>query len=157
MRLMRDMVLKRSERKSTTFSQLQTVQLLHRSYHALVRCVEEELAPHGLTLPQILALRTIQEGAGQIMVKELADQLGVGSQSLTGLLDRLELQGLARRIHDLKDRRALRLELTDAGAIKLRQAAPVAASCLEEALRDLAADEVQAFTAVLDALHRHAA
>jgi DNA-binding MarR family transcriptional regulator len=45
----------------------------------------------------------------------LADDLGLSSGAMTNRLDRLEGAGLLRRLPDPDDRRALKVELTDAG------------------------------------------
>lgn len=46
---------------------------------------------------------------------ELAQLFGVEKAALTGLVDRAERRGLARRVAVPRDRRALRVTLTDAG------------------------------------------
>lgn len=53
--------------------------------------------------------------AGPRGMADLARALGVEKAALTGLADRVERRGLARRIPVPGDRRALRVELTDAG------------------------------------------
>jgi DNA-binding MarR family transcriptional regulator len=45
-------------------------------------------------------------------MRELGDQLGLSSPAVTGLVDRLAVAGLARRVPDREDRRVTRLELT---------------------------------------------
>ncbi len=51
----------------------------------------------------------------------LAHYLTQETQSVTGLIDRMERQGWVRRVRDLPDRRAIRLELTEAGLRKLEE------------------------------------
>ena len=46
---------------------------------------------------------------------KLAEDIGLSSGAMTNRLDRLEAAGLIRRLPDPDDRRALQVELTDAG------------------------------------------
>lgn len=46
---------------------------------------------------------------------KLAEDIGLSSGAMTNRLDRLEAAGLIRRLPDPDDRRALKVELTDAG------------------------------------------
>lgn len=61
---------------------------------------------------------------------------------MTGLLDRLEKQGVVRRLRDLPDRRVIRLELTEAGRAKLVEAVRAEAACAAELLGDLSPDHL---------------
>lgn len=56
--------------------------------------------------------------------KLLARQLSQQTQTITGVVDRLEAAGLLVRIRDLGDRRAVRLELTAEG-IKVAEAVEI--------------------------------
>jgi DNA-binding MarR family transcriptional regulator len=54
----------------------------------------------------------IIESAGGISAGELAAQSGLTTGAVTGVIDRLEKAGFARRISDPDDRRRVRLEVT---------------------------------------------
>ncbi|NMA63132.1 MAG: MarR family transcriptional regulator, partial [Syntrophomonadaceae bacterium] len=47
--------------------------------------------------------------------RQLADRLYVDGSTMTGLLDRMERKGLVERHHNSKDRRALKVVLTNKG------------------------------------------
>lgn len=68
-----------------------------------------DLTVQQIRLVMILALEGDQSANG------LADILGVGLTTLTGIVDRLEARKLVRRKPDPKDRRVRRIELTAAG------------------------------------------
>lgn len=53
-------------------------------------------------------------------MSDLADALHVARRSATSLVDELEAKGWVRRIGDPVDRRAIRVELTDAGRELMR-------------------------------------
>jgi DNA-binding MarR family transcriptional regulator len=56
----------------------------------------------------------IIENNGGLSAGELADQSGLTAGAVTGVIDRLEKLGYARRIADPADRRRIRLEVTPA-------------------------------------------
>ena len=72
----------------------------------------------------------------------LAGYLAQESQSLTGLLDRMEAHSWVRRVHNLPDRRSLRIELTPQGQTKLALAQELGQHAMYKAFAGLTADEV---------------
>jgi DNA-binding MarR family transcriptional regulator len=56
----------------------------------------------------------IIENSGGVTAGELAAQAGLTNGAITGVLDRLERAGFARRVADPADRRRVRVEVTDA-------------------------------------------
>jgi len=79
------------------------------------RYYNNRLAEHGITIGQSFILLSLRERDGQ-NVKELAEKLAIDSSAITGLVDRLEKADLVERRADERDRRALRIHLTDKGA-----------------------------------------
>lgn len=94
---------------------------LYLTYSTIFKAVERAISPTGVTLPQALALATIKNGPGPVTPSRLAHYLTQETQSVTGLIDRMEKQLWVRRVRDLPDRRAIRLELTAAGEAKLTE------------------------------------
>lgn len=82
----------------------------------IVLGIERALREAGLELnfSQFLALKKVGETGG-MAPGELARCLNYNPGALTRLLDKLEQLGYLRRVPDPADRRALQLELTDAG------------------------------------------
>ncbi len=72
-------------------------------------------ADRGISLRQFAALRGIQDGATS--PGELARLWQVTPAVITGIVDRLERRGLVRREIDPRDRRRLRLALTETGCL----------------------------------------
>lgn len=94
---------------------------LYLTYSAVFKSIERAIAPTGVTLPQALALATIKSGPHPVTPSRLAQYLTQETQSVTGLIDRMERQAWVRRQRDLPDRRAIRLELTPEGEAKLME------------------------------------
>jgi DNA-binding MarR family transcriptional regulator len=68
-----------------------------------------------LTPPQIHALLWLGE-EGPLTMGELARRLGITEKTITGLVDRLELEGYVGRERDQADRRVVRARLTEKGS-----------------------------------------
>jgi len=88
--------------------------LLSRAAQTAQRHLRALLEPHGITPAQYLILECLWLKDG-VAPKTLGDILRFDSATLTGLIDRLERAELVRREPDPKDRRALKLRLTEKG------------------------------------------
>lgn len=69
---------------------------------------------------ELALLRTLVE-EGPMITKALGGRFGVPVSTMTGLVDRMEKKGLVRRVRGRRDRRAIELEATPAGALALRE------------------------------------
>lgn len=79
----------------------------------------------GLTGPQLWALKVLDEHA-PMRVSDLAARMYLHPSTVVGILDRLEGKGLAQRLKQQQDRRAVDVQLTMEGAA-LVKAMPTAA------------------------------
>jgi DNA-binding MarR family transcriptional regulator len=93
----------------------QLADLLQRLTRRLRRAQAQRLAPLGLTPAQERAVRMITRSEEPPRMTDLADHLGIAPRSVTTVIDALEEAGLVRREVDPKNRRAIRLHLTDRG------------------------------------------
>lgn len=78
---------------------------------------------HGLTGPQALILKTLQDGS--LTAGEVASRVNLSQGTVTDILNRLEQRGLIKRIRDTADRRRVLVEATDAGAAVLEKSPPL--------------------------------
>ena len=69
---------------------------------------------------ELALLRTLVE-EGPMITKALGGRFGVPVSTMTGLVDRMEKKGLVRRLRGRRDRRAIELEATPAGALALKE------------------------------------
>src|ERR1700690_974460 len=95
---------------------IELVELLQRQTRRLRRAQADRLAPLGLTPAQERALRIVTRSEEPLRMTELADHLGIVPRSVTTVIDALEEAGLVRREVDPRNRRAIRLHLTDRGS-----------------------------------------
>ncbi len=96
-------------------------QLVDRVVHAQRRLQRHVASTHSnpllqvnLTMQQLKVLLMLSMG-GSLSGQELTRGLGVGSATVTGLVDRLVNQGLVLRREDPHDRRVRLVEPTEAG------------------------------------------
>ena len=69
---------------------------------------------------ELALLRTLVE-EGPMITKALGGRFGVPVSTMTGLVDRMEKKGLVRRVRGRRDRRAIELEASPAGALALKE------------------------------------
>jgi DNA-binding MarR family transcriptional regulator len=97
--------------------------LLHAA-HALEDRVEAALAQVGLSLPKYSVLSELVSANTPLSLSDLASRLSCVRSNMTQLIDRLEADGVVKRVDDPADRRAVKAAITDAG--RARQAAGAA-------------------------------
>jgi MarR family transcriptional regulator, organic hydroperoxide resistance regulator len=105
----------------------------------------------GLTGPQLWALKTIGQ-VSPVRVSNLARLMYLHPATIVGMLNRLELQGLIKRVRTNDDRRAVNVELTNAGKKLVEKAPQVAQDLLVAGLEELPLVKLQEIAAGLEEL-----
>jgi DNA-binding MarR family transcriptional regulator len=85
--------------------------------------LEEAFAAVGLSLARYGVLEQLAGAGEPLPLGELASRLSCVRSNITQLVDRLEAEGLVRRISDPSDRRLVCAELTPAGRERRRAGA----------------------------------
>lgn len=85
--------------------------------------IEGALGTVGLSMAKHSALSKLEEAREPLTLSELAERLSCVRSNITQLVDRLEADGLVRRIADPDDRRSVRAELTTLGREKQAEGA----------------------------------
>jgi DNA-binding MarR family transcriptional regulator len=98
----------------TTPTALQTLQKFRVIIGAVRQHSQELEAACGISGAQVWVLATIAE-TPEITVSQLSQSISVHVSTASNLLDKLDRAGLVERIRSDKDRRVVRLRLTDAG------------------------------------------
>jgi len=78
------------------------------------RCHERSISMSHLHLMALL------EAHGPVPMSRVAELLGCGLPTATGIVSRMEERGLVAREHDTEDRRVVTLRLADAGTAEIR-------------------------------------
>jgi len=123
-----------------------------RAQQVLMARLNDLLRPLGLTFPRYEALMLLSfTRTGALPLGKIGERLQVHRTSVTNIVDKLEADGLVRRVPHAEDRRATLAEITDAG----RETARQATAALNDAAFGIDAlddDEQEAVTALLRAL-----
>lgn len=106
-----------------------------------------------LSMPQLKALMVLHH-RGIVRVGEVARMLGLSPNATTGVLDRLEGEGLARRQIDPTDRRAVLVGLTEAGTEWITELLSANARNFAELLDQLSVSDLEALHQGMTALSR---
>ena len=124
--------------------------LLYQAETSLAKLVERSLLESELSLPQMLLLGGLYWDGRALVPRRMRNTLVVEAQSLTGLIDRLENQGWAKRLSHPKDRRKIRVQITPKGRQKYEEAAGHSDQTLETYFKALtASDRNQLRTALM--------
>ncbi|HEY4130789.1 MAG TPA: MarR family transcriptional regulator [Gemmatimonadaceae bacterium] len=91
--------------------------ILHAA-HALEAKVESTLGAVGLSMPKFSVLSELVATGQALSLSELANRLSCVRSNMTQLVDRLEADGLVRRVNCPEDRRSVKAEITDLGREK---------------------------------------
>jgi DNA-binding MarR family transcriptional regulator len=91
--------------------------ILHAA-HLIEEKFEDALGAVGLSMAKHSALTALAEAGEPLTLGDLAERLSCVRSNITQLVDRLEADGLVRRVDDPNDRRSVRDELTPLGKEK---------------------------------------
>jgi MarR family transcriptional regulator for hemolysin len=109
------------------------------------------LAAEGGSVPAWLILTSLRQSRWRTQ-RDLARSLGIVGPTLTRHIDNLEQAGLVMRARDGDDRRAIRVEITEAG-VEAHERMRRAVIAFDRRLRSgVAAEDLERFRAVLDRL-----
>ena len=125
---------------------------LYQAHNAIFKVAELALLPHNLSLPQLHLLAILKKADGLVTTGEIGQAMVKASQTITGLVDRVEEPGLVERVFDRSDRRKTWVRLTEKGEQKLAEAYPVANRLAEELSAVLTDPELQDLQAKLEKL-----
>lgn len=90
---------------------LSSIRRIIRSVDIYSRKLAQE---HGVTVPQLLCMLKIDE-LGPLTVKDLSEEVYLNPSTIVGIVDRLEKHGIFSRERSVKDRRKVRISLTEKG------------------------------------------
>jgi DNA-binding MarR family transcriptional regulator len=115
--------------------------------------LQDDLERLDLTLPQFYVLATIGY-AGGLPFGEIGEKMMVTVSNLTGIVDRLEEKKLVARERDARDRRVVRVMLTDKGLKVYRNTIPVFEKSIAQFFSPLSKDQQKELAALLRKLIR---
>ncbi|GAA3243907.1 MarR family transcriptional regulator [Pseudonocardia petroleophila] len=127
-----------------------------RVQQILLSAVDAALRPHGLTFARYEALVLLTFArTGRLPMRVMGDRLQLHPTSVTNIVDRLQADGLVRRIPHPTDRRATLVEITADGAA-LRARATESVTAVDFGLEGLSDEQQAQLTALLGEVRRAA-
>ena len=92
--------------------EIHLAELFHRINRRILGRLTQGVKPGQYSMTELMVLWTL--GKRRLCrASDLAERIGVPASTLTGVLDRLELQGFLVRVADSHDRRSIQLQATD--------------------------------------------
>lgn len=124
------------------------------AHASLMRRLEAELVPYGMTLAEfdvLIQLRLSQDG--RLRMTDLSERVRLSPSGITRLVDRLASQGLLTRGRCESDRRGTWAILTAAGRKRIDQVQPTHLRSVQQHFaRPLSSSQLQALTSALEAV-----
>jgi len=128
------------------------VRTLLGAAHRLEISVEAALASSGLSLTKLAILHHLVQTSEALQLGRLADRISCVKSNITQLVDRLESDGLVRRVSDPADRRSIRAAITDEGRQKYMAGAKILEEQEAALLKCLRPGDREQLTRLLDQL-----
>jgi DNA-binding MarR family transcriptional regulator len=125
--------------------------LMHAGRRVEAR-LEEALAGVNLSCAKHAALSVLVKLDRPMSLSELAEKLTCVRSNVTQLVDRLEGEGLVKRIDDPADRRSVRAEVTRLGRKRHAAGTRVVSAVVQDVAKELSAVDSQVLKRALDAV-----
>jgi MarR family transcriptional regulator for hemolysin len=125
-----------------------------RASHAFERALNDELAPHGITMRQAQVLALLAE-AGELSQHEVAKRLGIEAPTVAGVLHRMERAGWIARVACPGDARKKLVRPAPRGRPVWDRIARCGRRLRDRAARGLGDREILRLCAALEAIERN--
>ncbi len=127
--------------------------LLRQVAFIIKRRGRDILSNFDITTPQFLALQILKDRPG-VTMGELCDLLFLACSTGTDLIDRMEKNGYLERNRDTKDRRVVRLSITEKGKDVIGQVLKARRRYVDSILTQLTEEETDGLAQALEKLHK---
>ena len=129
---------------------VETIIYLYTESRRLTKGMASEF---GLTGPQLTVIKML-ETFGDISLSSLSERIRAQNSTVTGIIDRMEREGLVRRERSTTDRRVVYIRLSDKGARLAREIAVEPMEIFRGALLGLSRDDVRDLLRILAKLQK---
>jgi MarR family transcriptional regulator, organic hydroperoxide resistance regulator len=117
------------------------------------RLTKEVAARYGLTGPQLTVVKML-EALGDLSLSRLSEKIKAQNSTVTGIVDRMEREGLVARARSATDRRVVHIKLTPKGARLAREVPVEPMEIVRQVLLGLSDAETQELLRILTKLAR---
>jgi MarR family transcriptional regulator, organic hydroperoxide resistance regulator len=120
----------------------QTLEAIIYLYTEGRRITKEVARQANLTGPQLTVIKMLEQ-IGDLSLTELSERIRAQNSTVTGIIDRMEREGLVLRERSTEDRRVVHIKLTTKGADLAREIPVEPMEILRQALLSLSAAEAR--------------
>ena len=120
----------------------QTLEAIIYLYTEGRRITKEFARRANLTGPQLTVIKMLEQ-IGDLSLTELSEKIRAQNSTVTGIIDRMEREGLVVRERSQEDRRVVHIRLTPKGAELAREIPVEPMEILRQALLSLSANEAR--------------
>ncbi len=125
-------------------------------FTVLQRCfimkLSEQLSRGNVSFPHYFLLGFLNQQK-HVSMSEIAEKMGHTTAAATGLVDRIEKLGLAKRAHAVDDRRKIFVHSTEAGSSLVSEVREDMISNLLKIMTQLDTDEQQTWLRIYEKIH----
>ncbi|TMG82362.1 MAG: MarR family transcriptional regulator [Betaproteobacteria bacterium] len=146
---------KRSTKNPARTRAVATDDVMYSLMHAagtVERRLEEALGQAGLSMPKFAALTHLVRAGESLSLGECAAKMTCVRSNVTQLVDRLEADGLVRRVDDPGDRRGVKAVVTPLGVERQAAGARLVEQVQKEFAKSLSGVDRAALARALDAI-----
>lgn len=129
---------------------VETIIYLYTESRRLTKGLASEF---GLTGPQLTVLKLL-ETFGDLSLSSLSERIRAQNSTVTGIIDRMEREGLVRRERSTQDRRVIHIRLTDKGGKLAQKIAVEPMVIFRAALGALSRDDTKDLLRILTKLEK---
>jgi DNA-binding MarR family transcriptional regulator len=115
------------------------------------RLTKDVAAKHGLTGPQLTVVKML-ETLGDLSLSRLSEKIRAQNSTVTGIVDRMEREGLVKRERSATDRRVVHIALTDKGMELAAEVKVEPIAIFRDALSSLSREEARDLLRILTKL-----
>ncbi|MFZ5646570.1 MAG: MarR family winged helix-turn-helix transcriptional regulator [Bacillota bacterium] len=141
--------------EANRYLSIRTVIALASACDALEDVMAMHFARFGLSRAKFEALIQLRmAGDGGLTQSDLGKKMMVSRANITGLIERMEREGLVTRKSDPSDKRAFRVLLTDRSAVLMEAFLPVHGDYVHRTMSGLSAEEKETLISLLEKLKK---
>ncbi len=140
-----------NEPKPEVDSIVETIIYLYTESRRLTKGMAREV---GLTGPQLTVIKLL-ETFDNLSLSSLSERIRAQNSTVTGIIDRMEREGLVRRERSTSDRRVVHIRLSDKGQRLARQIQVEPMEIFRDALMSLTQADLRDLLRIMNKLQRY--
>jgi MarR family 2-MHQ and catechol resistance regulon transcriptional repressor len=137
-----------------TSSMMKSWLLIHQTSRLLVKSENATLAKIGLTRPKQGVLLAMKNMPDPLTVTNIAHWIDRNPNGISTLVDRMEKDGLIRRVRDMPDRREVRLVLTQKGEESFKKGSKLFQKLFREIFSEFSEEELVTLSTIMTRARR---